>query len=160
MSSAPKLPSNPGSQTPGGPRGSAGPGDASIVGRIMPATGEMMPEAMHDAPGECRLNFDQLKLDRRRCPRKVCEELVTAVFHADAPATHAELGLTRLLLRDISHTGLGCLSEKPLEPGTKLTLTTHGVPMPHKAGTVIRCTITTEGYLLGLTWDRTRDMAK
>jgi hypothetical protein len=147
------MPGNSGSSTSGGPRG---PSDASIAGRILPA----LPETMHTAPGECRLNFDQLKLDRRRCPRKVCEELVTAVFHADAPATHAELGLTRLLLRDISHTGLGCLSEKPLEPGTKLTLTTHGVPMPHKAGTVIRCTITTEGYLLGLTWDRTRDMAK
>lgn len=102
------------------------------------------------------LNFDQLRLDRRRCPRKVCEEFVTAMFTQG----HERLGLTRLMLRDVSHTGFGCISEKPLEPGTKLTLTTHGIPMPHKAGTVVRCTITNDGYLLGLSWDRHQSMAK
>ena len=97
------------------------------------------------------LNFEQLQLDRRRSPRKACQEQATAMF------THGDdrLGLARLLLRDVSHTGLGCLCEKALEPGTKLTLTTHGIPLPHKAGTVLRCTITQEGFLLGLRWNRT-----
>lgn len=102
------------------------------------------------------LNFDQLRMERRRCPRRMCEELVQAVFHGERD----RVGVTRLLLRDVSHSGLGCISETPLEPGSRVTIAVHGVPMPQKSGTVVRCLVTSEGFLLGVSWDKVRDMAK
>jgi hypothetical protein len=109
-----------------------------------------LPRSMIEA--QPKLNTDQLKLDRRRCPRRAAEELVTAVFSQGDD----RLGVTRLLLLDVSHTGIGAACEKPLDPGTRVTLTSHGIPMPHKSGTVVRCLVTTEGYLLGIQLDKRR----
>jgi hypothetical protein len=111
----------------------------------------------HDArkpAAESSLNFDQIKLERRRSPRHVVEELVTAVFKGDD-----RIGVTRLLVVDASHTGLGACSETFLEPGTRVTLTTRGVPMPHKAGTVVRCIKSAQGFLLGVRFDTTKTAA-
>jgi hypothetical protein len=102
-----------------------------------------------------QLNFDQVKNDRRRAPRQVVEELVTAVFH-DGPD---RVLVSRVLLTDVSHTGLGCACEKPLAPGAKVTLTSRGVPMPHKSGTVVRCRAVSGGFLLGVSLDRQRAVA-
>lgn len=108
-----------------------------------------------DTVPQCPLNFDQVKHDRRRAPRQVVEELVTAVFH-DGPD---RVLVSRVLLTDVSHTGLGCACEKPLAPGAKVTLTSRGVPMPHKSGTVVRCWPVSGGFMLGVSLDRQRAVA-
>ncbi|GEM_PF-1938071 len=110
------------------------------------------PQTLPTGPS---LNFDAVKSDRRRAPRQVVEELVTAVFH-DGPD---RVVVSRVLLTDVSHTGLGCACEKALTLGAKVTLTSHGVPMPHKTGTVVRCGPVPGGFLLGVSLDRQRGVA-
>jgi hypothetical protein len=97
-------------------------------------------------------NFDQLKMERRRSPRRLIEELATAVFHHG----RERFGLTRVLVVDSSHTGIGLKTDAYFEPGTRLTLTQNNVPMPHRSGTVVRCVQGDEGFLVGVVYDRVK----
>jgi hypothetical protein len=90
-------------------------------------------------------------MERRRSPRRPIEELVTAVFRDG----RERFGLTRVLVLDSSHTGLGVKSDQAFELGTRFTLTANNIPMPHRSGTVVRC-IPCEGggYSVGILFDR------
>lgn len=97
------------------------------------------------------LNGDQLRMERRRSPRRPIEELTTAVFRDG----RERFGLTRVLVLDSSHTGLGIKADQAFEPGTRLTLTANNMPMPHRSGTVVRCIpCTGGGYSVGIAFDR------
>ncbi|HYD00004.1 MAG TPA: hypothetical protein VEB22_02155 [Phycisphaerales bacterium] len=97
------------------------------------------------------LNADQLRMERRRSPRRQIEEIVTAVFRDG----RERFGLTRVLVIDSSHTGLGVRADQAFEPGTRFTLTANNMPMPHKSGTVVRCIPCEDGgYSVGIIFDR------
>ncbi|MDP1660315.1 MAG: PilZ domain-containing protein [Phycisphaerales bacterium] len=98
-----------------------------------------------------KLNADQLHMERRRSPRRPIEEMVTAVFRDG----RERFGLTRVILLDSSHTGLGIKADQSFEPGTRFTLTANNVPMPHRSGTVVRCIPCGDGaYSVGVVFDR------
>lgn len=99
-------------------------------------------------------NFDQLKMERRRAPRRLIEEIATAVFHHG----RERFGLTRVILVDSSHTGIGLKTDQPFEPGTRITLTQNNIPMPHRSGTVVRCNpADTEGHFsVGIRYDKSK----
>jgi len=97
------------------------------------------------------LNADQLHLERRRSPRRPLEETATAVFRDG----HERFGLTRVLVVDSSHTGLGLKVLQNFDLGTRVTLTANNMPMPHRGGTVVRCDACEDGaYSVGIIFDR------
>lgn len=99
------------------------------------------------------LNADQLKMERRRSPRRPIEEIATAVFRDG----RERFGLTRVLVLDSSHTGLGMKTDQGFELGTRVSLTANNMPMPHKSGTVVRCFRCEDGgYSVGILFDRVK----
>jgi hypothetical protein len=97
------------------------------------------------------INADQLHMERRRSPRRPIEETATAVFRDGRD----RFGLTRVLVLDSSHTGLGLRSLQQLDLGTRVTLTANNMPMPHRSGTVVRCTPCEGGaFSVGIIYDR------
>lgn len=98
-----------------------------------------------------QLNTDQLHMERRRSPRRPIEETATAVFRDGCE----RFGLTRVLVIDSSHTGLGLKVLQQFDLGTRVTLTANNMPMPHRSGTVVRCEACEEGvYSVGILFDR------
>ena len=105
----------------------------------------------HTPPALTPLNDEQLRMERRRSPRRPIEELVTAVFRDG----RERFGLTRVLVLDSSHTGLGLKADQAFELGTRFTLTANNMPMPHRSGTVVRCNpCASGGYSVGVIFDR------
>lgn len=101
------------------------------------------------------IKFDQVSAERRRCPRRLVEEVVTAVF-SNGPE---RLGLARMVLIDSSHTGMGLLTSTQLDEGTRVTLTSNNIPMPHKSGVVVRCIRLDDGFSIGIALDRPKTAA-
>jgi hypothetical protein len=101
------------------------------------------------------IKFDQVAAERRRCPRRLMEEIVTAVYSHGAE----RLGLARMVLIDSSHTGLGLLASTQLDEGTRVTLTSNNMPMPHKSGVVVRCIRLADGFSIGIALDRPKAAA-
>jgi hypothetical protein len=102
-------------------------------------------------PAPSTLITDQLHMERRRSPRRPIEETATAVFRDG----RERFGLTRVLVIDSSHTGLGLKALQHFELGMRVTLTANNMPMPHRSGTVVRCTLSDDGaYSVGIIFDR------
>jgi len=95
---------------------------------------------------------DSLLFERRASRRRVASGSVTSIQKTPDPLVFNNR-ISSVQLLDISHTGLGGVVEKSVEPGTSITVffPPHG-PEPgfDRHGYISRCTKSPNGYIIGV----------
>ncbi|MBX3363169.1 MAG: PilZ domain-containing protein [Phycisphaeraceae bacterium] len=76
----------------------------------------------------------KLKFDRRSSPRIPADGFAMIAF-----GDQTDHVLIPVMLRDISHGGLGVDAHRAVEPGTPFVMYANGAPCPHHQGEVARC---------------------
>lgn len=101
-------------------------------------------------------NRDSLPFERRLHHRRSIHGRVTAI-RTPRPGQEQPAMICPLTLCDMSDTGLGAISQEPLEPGSTITVLfpPHG---PEKGfdlyGKVVRCNTRSEGHEIGIQFSR------
>lgn len=101
-----------------------------------------------------RVNAEQLRMERRRFPRRIIEAKVTAVFTSE----DGRMGVMPLELTDTSITGMGARCTMEIAAGTKIMICPTNVPVPSRSCTVVHCHAGEggEGFELGLRFENKR----
>jgi hypothetical protein len=108
---------------------------------------------------DARDSLHTLKFDRRRASRLPAAGEGSAAFHNKGTGAR----LAHAKLTDAGPGGLGLLCPVPASVGSSCTFYTASargrVPFPPVRGTVVRCTMTAEGYRIGIRCDLSRAAA-
>lgn len=94
---------------------------------------------------------DSMVFERRGSPR--CEPPPGVGSFMAIMTGEQGIGMVPIQLVDISVSGLGFSCTKPIEPGTRISLSPAANPIPDNIATVSRCIPTAEGFSVGLRYD-------
>jgi hypothetical protein len=86
------------------------------------------------------------RFDRRRVPRRPMNGAAMAIFSGGVGAGT----LARVELIDASWTGIGVMSDAPVEIGASCSLTPESPMWPRQIGIVVRCERDGDRYRIGL----------
>ncbi len=98
---------------------------------------------------------DVLFMERRTCDRAPLIGQATAIISDDADKDHPTKKICTVQLANISDTGLGVVTEEPVEIGQHIQMTVcippHGPEGGYDiSGSVVRCNKTSIGYDIGV----------
>ncbi len=96
-----------------------------------------------------RASRSVLRIERRAETRESAFGTLAATYSGDG-----RHGITQLELVDRSPSGLGALTQAPIEPGMIVTICPEGSTRPSLSGRVTRCTPAGEGFKIGLVFTR------